>query len=435
MISNQTAPRWPATVPLATGMFALVLLIGGLGVWSVKATLAGAVMASGMVQVENNRQVIQHPDGGVVGEILVKDSDVVEKGDVLIRLDGRRLQSELSIIDGQLYEIDARKARLVAERDDTETVAFPDYLVELSETNAEIQQLLRGESSLFQARREALGQEYSLLEERNTQIENRSNGINAQLEAMRTQADLVKSDLEDQQRLLARQLTQAARVSELLREHADLLGQIGRMEADLAAIKGEAASNDIALLQLQARRREEAVTRLRDLQFREIELSERQISLQDTLSRLDIRAATGGVVYGLQVFAVQSVVQPAQPLLYIIPQDQPLVVSARVESLNIDEVYVGQEASLRFPAFDQREIPEIKGHVTRISADVLTDEATGASYYSAEVVPDTEEMTKLGNHNLLPGMPVVVYIKTGDRTPLAYLVEPMTVFFDRAMRE
>lgn len=440
MTRNETTEkrimRWTGAAPLWMGIIALAVLVGGLGLWSVTTTLAGAVVAQGVVQVENNRQVVQHPEGGVVGEIRVKDSDTVAQGDILIRLDGRRLRSELAVIDGQLLEISARKARLVAERDDAERLIFPPALLQNSETSPpETVNVLQGEATLFYARRDAMQQERALLHEQNEQIGNRTTGITAQLDALQMQADLLLEELESQQRLLAQQLAQAQQVSELRREHAGLLGQIGRLSADLAALRGEAASNEIAALQLQTRRREEALTQLRDLEFRQIELTERRIVLTESLSRLDLRAPTSGIVYGMQVFAVQSVVQAAEPLLYIIPQDQPLVVSVRVDAINIDEVYTGQEAELRFPAFDQRRIPEIRGQITRISADVLQDQATGLSYYSAEVMPLAAEIAKLGDQVLLPGMPVETFIRTRDRTPMAYLVEPLMIFFTRALRE
>lgn len=427
--------RWSGAAPLWLGIVALGVLVGGLGLWSVATTLAGAVVAQGVVQVESNRQVVQHPEGGVVGEIRVKDSDMVEQGDVLIRLDGRRLRSELAVIDGQLLEIGARKARLVAERDDAADITFPPALRASIAALPEAENVLAGEATLFHARRDAMQQERDLLAEQNRQIVNRTEGITAQLDALQVQADLLLEDLENQQRLLAQQLTQAQEVSALRREHAGMLGQIGQLSADLAALRGEAASNEIAALQLQTRRREEALTQLRDLEFRQIELTERKIVLTESLSRLDLRAPTSGIVYGMQVFAVQSVVQAAEPLLYIIPQDQPLVVSVRVDAINIDQVHTGQQAELRFPAFDQRRIPEIRGQITRISADVLQDQTTGQSYYSAEVVPLETELSKLGDQVLLPGMPVETFIRTRDRTPLAYLTEPLMIFFTRALRE
>lgn len=427
--------HWSSAIPLGVGILSLVALVGGLGLWSVSTTLAGAVVAHGVVQVESNRQVVQHPEGGVVGEIFVKDSDEVARGDVLIRLDGRRLRSELSVIEGQLLEIGARKARLIAERDGTEDVLYPEALRAQADAMPGAGEVLQGEATLFHARVEAIEQERRLLKEQNLQIENRTVGIRAQLEALRIQADLVLEEQEGQQRLLDQQLAQAGRVSELRREHANLLGQIGQLESELAALKGQMASNDIAALQLHTKRREDAVTQLRDLEFREIELVERKIVIEDSLSRLDLRAPVSGIVYGMQVFAVQSVVQAAEPLLFIIPQDQPLVVSARVEAINIDEVHTGQEAELRFPAFDQRRLPEVRGQITRISADVLQDQVTGLSYYSAEIMPFESEMAKLEDQVLLPGMPVEAFIRTRDRTPLTYLIEPLTIFFDRALRE
>lgn len=427
--------HWSAGVPLWAGIVALVALVGGLGLWSISTTLAGAVVAQGVVEVESNRQVVQHPEGGVVGEILVTDSDTVAQGDVLIRLDGRRLRSELAVIDGQLLEISARKARLMAERDDVDTITFPPALRTRISALPEADNVMAGEVTLFHARRDAMQQERALLREQNQQIINRTRGITAQLDALQVQADLLYEELEGQQRLLAQQLTQAQQVSELRREHAGLLGRIGQLDSDLSALRGEVASNEIAALQLLTRRREEALTQLRDLEFRQIELMERKIVLTESLSRLELRAPTSGIVYDMQVFAVQSVVQAAEPLLYIIPQDRPLVVSARVDAIHIDQVYPGQEAELRFPAFDQRQIPEIRGRITRISADVLQDQTTGQSYYAAEVMPMDAELAKLGDYTLLPGMPVETFIRTRDRTPLAYLTEPLMVFFTRALRE
>jgi HlyD family secretion protein len=280
-----------------------------------------------------------------------------------------------------------------------------------------------------------LQQEAQLLDEQNKQVAERIKGLQLQLSALRTQADLVREELESQARLLTEQLTQASRVNELKREEANLLGQIGQLEAQMAELRGQLVSNEISLLQLRTRRREEAVSTLRDLQFREIELAERKLDLEDTLSRLDIRAPVSGLVYDLQVFAEQSVVRAAEPLLYIIPQDQNLVVSTRVQPINVNDVYVGQEAALRFPAFDQNKIPELRGQVTRISADAVQGENNGVNYYLVEIMPLERELGKLGDEKLLPGMPVEAFIQTGERSPLAYLVQPVMRFFNRAFRE
>ncbi len=431
---RQTA-TWPARLPLSVGIVALILLIGGVGVWSVETNLASAVVSSGTVQVEFKRQVIQHPEGGVVNEILVRDGDIVEPGDILITLEGTRLQSELVIVEGQLREIAARQDRLSAERSDDATVTFDDDLLAAAKTDPKVQRQIDGEQDLFTARREAMEQQISLLGEQNAQIGNRIVGIEAQLEALKAQIEIIDEQLADQQRLLDQQLTQSRQVLDLRRERADILGQKGRLEAEIAELRGQAASNAISLLQLRTTRQEEAVTAQRDLQYSAIELSERALNLRDTMSRLEVRAPIGGIVYGSRVSARQSVVQPAEEIMYIIPQDEPLVVSAKVKAIDIDEVSVGQEVSLRFSAFDQRRRRPMVGRVTKISADIITEESTGMPYYAIEIRPEDGELASLGEDILLPGMPVEAFIKTGDQTAFAYLIEPLKTFFSRAFRE
>lgn len=430
-----TPPRWRARFPIAVGLLALVALLGGIGYWSVTARIAGAIVSSGMIQVESNRQVIQHPDGGVVGEIRAKDGDVVAAGDVLIRFDDTLLRSELAIVEGQLDEILARKARFEAERDEGATVVFPQELLERAALRPDVISQMEGQERLFETRIEALGRESEQLDEQVEQIENQIRGAQAQIDALAIQLDLISTELRDQQELLDKGLTQASRVSTLRREEAQLKGEIGKLDSDIARARGQIASIRIEQLKLMTQRREDAISTLRDLQFREIELREQRLSLLETLSRMEVRAPVGGVVYGSQVFAIQSVVQPAQPIMYLIPQDQPLIVSARIESIHIDQVFVGQPASLRFTAFDQRRTPEIMGHVSKLSADVFTDEATGISFYQAELLPDEGEIAKLEGQELLPGMPVEAFIKTGERSPLTYLVKPLTDYFNRAFRE
>lgn len=423
-----------ATLPLVVGFSALLLLIGGLGVWSVYTRLAGAVVASGLIEVESNRQVIQHPDGGVVGEILSKNGETVEAGQTLIRFDDTLLRSELAIIDGQLSELSARKARLVAERDGAAEIRFDDPLLELAALDDEVREQVDGQQNLFEARRASAEQETEQLGEQILQNKAEISGAEAQLDALHIQMDLFGNELRDQQILLEKGLAQSVRVSALQRERADLLGNIGGLEANIARIKGQIAALNIEILRLGTSRREEAITTLRDLQYRQIELAERKLGLVERLDRLGVRAPVSGVVYGSAVFAVRSVVQAGAPIMYVIPQDQPLVIAGRIEPIHIDQVYLGQPAGLRFSAFEQRVTPELTGHVTAVSADAFTDEVTGQTYYRVEVLPDEGEMAKLGDNTVLPGMPVEIFIKTDERTPLSYLTKPLTDYFSRAMR-
>ncbi|MGC3940761.1 HlyD family type I secretion periplasmic adaptor subunit [Roseobacter sp. EG26] len=427
--------RWKATGPLLIGMAALMVLVGVLGVWSVQARIAGAVIASGMIQVESNRQVLQHPQGGVVGALLVKDGDVVSAGDVVLQFDDTQLRSELAIIEGQLFEILARKARLQAERDGLDGLPISDDLREEAVRDPAVQALIDGQARLFGARAASLEQSSEQIAEQIAQAENQILGATAQLAALETQEALIETELRDAQSLLEKGLAQASRVSALQREQARLLGEIGNVTANVAQLRGQIAALNIERIALTTRLREEAITTLRDLQFQEVELVQRRLSTKDTLSRMDLRAPVSGVIYGSRVFALQSVVSPAEPIMYIIPQDQPMVVSARVDPIHVDQVHVGQAATLRFAAFDQRLTPEITGRVTKLSADIFTDETTGMSYYQAELIPVQGEMEKLGGQVLLPGMPVDAFIKTSERSPLSYLAKPLTDYFTKAFRE
>ena len=425
---------WSTKGPLALGLSALVLLIVGLGVWAVTTNIAGAVITSGLIEVETNRQIVQHPNGGVIAEILVDDGDAVDSGDILIRFDDEFLQSDLTVITEQLFEIMARKARLMAERDDADTVDFNQVLLD-GNKNSVVVELVAGQNNLFLARRDSLAREEALLNERGLQIEEQIIGAEAQREALTRQQELIDDELVDETSLLAKGLSQAGTVRALQREAARMKGQAAGLVATIAERRGRIAEIQIEGLRLHASRREEAITTLRDLQYREIELRETQRSLQETLQRMDVRAPTSGIVFGNQFHALRSVVRGADTIMYIIPQDTPLVIATRIPAIHIDQLYVGQIASLHFSAFDMRTTPVILGKITKISPDVFIDDVTGEIYYSAEIIPDDAEMVKLDGLGVLPGMPVEAFLKTADRTPLEYLAKPLADYFGRAFRE
>lgn len=421
--------------PLFIGYFALCVLIGVIGVWSAQARIAGAVIASGMIEVENNRQILQHPQGGVVGELLARDGDRVEAGDVVLRLDDQLLQSELAIVTNQLNVLRARKARLVAEADETDTIAFDTLLLAAAAENPEINLLIDGQTRLFRARNKSLEQEEEQIENQVVQTKDQITGSSRQLAATQNQSALLIDELADVQTLFDKGLAQASRVSALKRERARLLGEVGQFEARIAQLEGNIARLEIEKLRLRSVRREQAIASLRDLSVQEIELAERELSTRDTLSKMAMRTPVSGVIYGSRVFAVQSVISPADPVMYVIPQDQPLIVAARIAAIHIDQVHVGQDAALRFSAFDQRTTPEIFGTVSKISADVYTDEVSGQTYYLANLVPKSGELAKLDTQVLLPGMPVEIFIRTVERSPFSYLVKPLMDYFNKAFRE
>lgn len=427
--------RPSARGPILFGLFTLLLLVGGFGLWSTTTKIAGAVVSPGRVEVEQNRQVVQHPDGGVVETIFVKNGDLVAAGDPLIQLDGTLLQSELTIVEGQFFEILARRGRLEAERDDADHLTFPAELTEAATGRPKIAALMAGQEKLFAARQETTANEIDQLRKRRAQIVNQIEGIGAQRRSTADQLALIGQELEDLKSLLDRGLTQAGRVLALQREKARLDGVAGELDAARAEAEGKVTEIDIEILNRGSTRREEANTQLRDLGYRELELAERRRSLTEQIDRLDIRAPVSGVVHALQVTTPRSVIRAAEPVLYIIPQDRPLVIAAQVAPIHVDEVAIGQEVALRFAAFDSRTTPELFGQVRQISADALTDEASRSAYYRAEIVLDEGEMAKLGGRAIIPGMPVEVFIRTGERTPLAYLLKPLSEYFNRAFRE
>ncbi|PYF12108.1 HlyD family secretion protein [Rhodobacter viridis] len=422
-------------VALLLGYITLAVLLGGFGVWSVVSSIAGAVVASGQIEVDQHRQVVQHPDGGVVSEINVHEGDKVKAGQVLIRLDGDLDRSERSIVEGQFFELLARRGRLEAERVDAPQIHFHNELVEAAKTRPDVAELVDGQQRLFEARAQTLRKSLDQVAKRRDQTQSQIEGIEAQRVAIQRQQELIEQELTDQRGLLAKGLAQASRVLALEREAASLAGQVGELVSQKAQAEGKVTELDLEALRLASQRREDAESELRDIGYRELELAERRRSLTEKIERLDLRAPVAGIVYAMTVTTPRSVIRAAEPVLYIVPQDRPLLIAAKISPINVDEVRVGQPVALRFPAFASRTTPELFGQVTKISADALVDEASKASYFRAEVMLNPGEAQKLGDLQLLPGMPAEVYIRTGDRSPLRYLTKPFTDYFARAFRE
>lgn len=428
--------KWSARGPLILGFAGLLVLLGGFGTWAAVSEIAGAVVAPGRIEVERNRQVVQHPDGGVVSEILVDEGDEVKEGQLLIRLDSKLLYSDLVITEGQLFELMARRGRLEAERDSSDTLVFDEELLRVAQERPEVAELVDGQRRLFVARQESIQRETEQLEKRRGQILNQIQGIEAQQGSLERQLDLIEVELNNQQSLLDRGLAQAGTVLNLQRTSANLDGTLGELAASKAEAEGRITEIDIEVLKLGTTQREQAITQLRDLQYRELELEEERRSILERLARLEITAPVSGVVYGLQVHALRSVIRPADPVLYLIPQDRPLVIAARVDPIDIDKLFVGQDVTLRFSAFDQRQTPELFGKVTTVSADTFEDNNGQQSFYRAELELNEGQIERLPEGAvLIPGMPVEAFIRTDDRTPLTYLVKPLADYFAKAFRE
>lgn len=429
------AASWNAWRPLTIGALAALLLVAGFGGWAFTATLSGAVVVSGHIEVEHNLQVVQHPDGGVVEAVLVSEGARVQAGQVLLRLEGALLESELSIVDSQYFEALARQARLNAEREGLETLRFPPPLLAAMTTRADAREIAAGQHRLFDARRSTLAQQIAQLERRREQNLSQLDGLAAQHRATMREADLIHTELTAQETLFAQGLVQGARVSALQRETARLEGSLGAISAEVAQVHGRITEIALQVVTLEATRREEAEGELRELGIRIIELAGRRRTLRDFIARLELRAPAAGRVHGLQITTPRAVLRPAEPLLQIVPDDRPLVLSVRIMPGDIDQVFVGQPASVLFPAFSLRNTADLRGTVTLVSADAFLDERLGQRYFRAEIELSPEARAHLGDHILLPGMPVEAFIRTGERTAFDYLTSPLSGYLYRAFRE
>ncbi|EAQ46685.1 MAG: RTX toxin [Roseobacter sp. MedPE-SWde] len=428
--------EWSARSPLLIGGLTLLILLGGFGTWAVMSSIAGAIVASGRIEVDRNRQIVQHLDGGIVAEILVDEGDSVARGDVLLRLDAKELRSQLAITEGQLFEMMARRGRLEAERDSAKAVEFEEELLALAMIRPAVADLVEGQRRLFVAREESIAREIEQLNKRSAQTKDQIKGIKAQQASMELQLGLIAEELKNQTILLERGLAQAGTVLNLRRTEADLSGRLGELVATEAQALGRITETEIEILKLGSTRREEAITQLRDLRYQELELGENRRTLLERLDRLDIAAPVSGIVYDLQVHTPRSVIRAADPVLYLVPQDRPLVIAAQVSPTDIEQIYVGQDVTLKFSSLDQRNTPDLFGKVMLVSADAFEDQNTGISYYRAEIELNADEAQRLPKGTvLIPGMPVESYIRTQDRSPLSYLVKPLADYFVKAFRE
>lgn len=433
--SEIESDSWSPGRYIVAGVAAIVLLVGGLGGWSAFAKLSGAVIASGELRAEGNRQVVQHQEGGIVAEILVRDGDHVAAGDVLFRLDETRQRAELAIVDVQLNEALARIGRLTAERDGRDQMPLSSELEVLISVDPEFKVTVDGQRKLFEARLESLEAERTQLSSRITQIMDRIQGANDQITAHQRQIGLIEQEIESQQGLFDKGLATTAPLLTLKREEARLSGEIAALKATIAAARSDIAATRVERLQLDGERREQAIGELRDLQAEAAELRQQRIAIADQLTRMEIRAPLGGIVHALAVHSRQAVIQPADPLLHIVPEDEALVVEVSVKPTAIDNLHVGQEAALRFPAFNMRTTPSIPGVISNISADRHVSESTGESYYKVEIALAKHQPDPLDDVQLLPGMPVEAHIRTVERTPISYLMKPLADQLERAMRE
>jgi HlyD family secretion protein len=430
-----TSPASDIRGPALMGVVAIAALVLGFGLWSVLARLHGAVVAQGRLVPEQPAFVLQHPDGGFVREVLVAEGDPVRAGAILLRLDGTALWSELRIVEDRLSELGARVARLTAERDGLTAPAFPDWLMAQAQVDPDVAAQLDGQRTLFFARQATLSELRSQLERRTVQFRARAQGLAAQEVAVGVQRGLLKEDLVDQQQLFQRGLVTEAAYRSIQRESARLDGLAGEVAAALAEVEGQVTETEIQIGSLAAQRREDAQSELREIGPTMLELDERRSALKDRIGRLEIRAPVAGTVFELQIASPGAVLRAAEPALQLVPGAGSLVVLVALPTRHLEQVRPGQSAVVELSSFSTGMANELAGVVTHVSPGLVTDRVTGEAQVMVRIALPAQTGAGPSGQALLPGMPVDVYLRTDDRTPLAYLVAPFTAYFGRALRE
>lgn len=416
------------------GIATLALLIGGVGGVAAVTELSGAVIAQGTLVVDSNVKKVQHPSGGVVGAILVREGDKVTAGQLLVRLDETVTRANLAIVTKSLDELETRLARLEAERDGRSSVAFPVELAARQDDPA-IRRIVTGEQSLFDLRRAAREGQKAQLRERITQLGEEISGLTEQRDAKRLEITLIGRELEGIRKLWKNRLVSIERITALERDAARLEGEHGSLTAAIAQAKGRGSEIELQIIQIDQDLRSEVAAEIREIQGRVSELVERKVAAEDQLRRIEIKSPQDGIVHQLAVHTVGGVIQAGEAIMLIVPVSDELTVEVRVAPQDIDQVTTGQAAILRLSAFSQRTTPELSGVLTKIAADLSIDERSGFSFYKARVVLPKEEVAKLKGLTLTPGMPAEVFFPTGARTILSYLVKPLSDQVERAFRE
>ena len=424
-----------ARVHVLAGLAVIVLVLGGTAVWAARTEISGAVVSSGLVVVESKVKKVQHPTGGVVSEITVKNGSRVKAGDLLVRLDETVSRANLQVITKQLDELVMREARLEAERDGSSTITLPDSY-QGRESEPDIAKRIAGETFFFKSRRESLEGQKEQLGERVLQMKEEITGLGRQIKSKNSEIEIVQRELKGVAELEKLKLVTTMRVNQLRRDATRLEGELGQLESAAAQTKGRIAEIGVEMIRIDQEFRTSIIQELRDNTAQQAELVERRIAAEDQLKRIDIRAPQSGIVHQLEVNTVGGVINQSETLMLIVPEGEELTIEARIATHDIDQVLNGDKtAFVRFSAFDTHKTPELNGNIVSVSADLTVDQMTGVPYYLARISIPRTELAKLNQKRLVPGMPAEIYVRTQNRTVLSYLFKPLEDQMERAFRE
>jgi HlyD family secretion protein len=405
----------------------------GFGVWATYAPLESAAVGPGTVEAETSRKTVQHLEGGIIGQILVKDGDEVTAGQTLIRLDDTKSRTTLAALRGQYWDALAREARLIAERDAHEQIRLPDALLSQIGDPA-VAQVIAGQQKIFETRRTLLGSKTEMIKQRIGQVQEEIVGLKAQEVATTKRVKLAQEEMTGLRALVEKGLERKPRMLQLDRDIAEMEGKRGELVASIARAHQTIAESQVNILNIQNDTQNEVANDLRDTQKKIHELTEQMQAARDVLARVEVKAPQDGIVTDLKVHTLGGVIQQGEPLLDLVPKEDRLVVTVQVRPEDINVVHAGLPTHVRFTPYKQRRTPPIDGMVTYVSADKLVDKKTNQSYYEAKVRID-EQMLKDENVELIPGMPAEAMIKTGESTVALYALSPVLDGFRRAFRE
>lgn len=415
------------------GMFISIVGFGGFILWGTQANLAKGVSAQGTVVVEGKRKTVQHYEGGIIKEILVKDGDRVKQGQVLIKLDETLVQSQADLYTMRLNTALATLDRLDAEQHSNDKLVFSEKLL-AQKDDENVAQILAVQQTLFEARRDQIEGRAAILEQRIEQLNETRAGLESQKNASEQQLVFLDDELERSKELVKRKIVSLNDITLKRRDKAQVEGAIGDLTAQIsgtAVTQGEAR---LEILQLQKTFAQEVAQQIIENREKVFDLNSQITATTDVLKRMTILAPQNGTIIGQTVFTIGGVVPPASPLLEIVPEEDKLVIEAHISSIDIDNIFISQGVRVRMSAFKMRSTPLLRGEVVKISPDIIINPQTGESYYIAQISLSKEEKEKI-DETILPGMPAEILIETGSRTPLEYLMEPLETVIERALNE
>jgi HlyD family secretion protein len=416
------------------GLVFIAVFGGALSFWLIATTMSSAVIGSGQFVVDGNVKKVQHPTGGIVSQILVREGDQVSQGDLLIRLDETVTRANFQVVASQLYELFGRKGRLEAERDGRNTLEIPAEFAGRP-NNAEAEQIIAAERRLFEARRAARESQRAQFAKRIAQLQNEILGLRSQLDANARETQIINEELKGVRELYEKRLTPIMRLNGLERQAVGLTGQKGQLTAQIAQTEGKIAEIELQVARIDEDLRAETQKELREVQGKIAELSERRIAADDNLKRVELRAPSAGTVHQLAVHTVGGVLSPAEPAMLIVPSSEELIVEAKVTPQDRDQLQIGQKVTVRVHSSNQRNTPELTGTLTRIAADVSKDTPSALPFYPVGVTVAKSELERLRGVNVTAGMQADVLIEVGSRSPLSYLIRPLSDQVAKSFRE